>query len=224
MKKLIMVISLMMAFSIIVAPEVMADIISQGDYVELTAYNSIGGGGIMTYAVSHNGGTNVAFSYDTFCIQENVYVTPGVWYPVANVSNTVGFFNAIPPPDGAGTLKGAVDYLFYMYKSGAYTSFGLNEQADFQKLLWELQLGLSPTSTGTPWASDLTNYNNSSGLQHPWGTMVINIVSGKDSNGYTGPDIQNQLYNQVPEPSTIFLLGSGLIVLGLSGFRKKFKK
>ncbi|MGB5156992.1 hypothetical protein [Desulfobacterium sp. N47] len=74
MKKLVMIISLMslmMAFFIMVVPAAMADTISPNDYVKLVAYNSLEGAGIMTYAVSHDKGTTTAFEYDTFCIQEN---------------------------------------------------------------------------------------------------------------------------------------------------------
>jgi hypothetical protein len=59
MKKLVVIISLMMAFSMMIAPAVMADTISKGDYVELTSYNGLDNAGIMTYAVSHDGGNDV---------------------------------------------------------------------------------------------------------------------------------------------------------------------
>ena len=131
MKKLIMIISLMVAFSMMAAPAVMADTISSGDYVKLIAYNGINGGGIMTYDVSHDGGIHVAFIYDTFCIQDNVYIWANTWYPVASVSTTVGKFDS-PPEAGTGPLAGAVDYLFYRYKSGTYNLTSQANQADFQ--------------------------------------------------------------------------------------------
>ena len=220
-----MVLSLMMAFSMMAAPPaVMADtVISSGEWVELVSYNTTDMAGIMRYAVSNSNGGSIIGYYDTFCIQGNVYITPNTWYPVASVSNIVGKFTSTA---GDGPLKGAVDYLFYRYKSGAYNLTSQANQTDFQEFLWSLQgSGASylPASTDQ-WYIDYLAYNIlANGLQHSWGTEVINIASGINSDGrFIGPDIQNQLYNQVPEPTTMLLLSLGL--MGLAGVRRKFKK
>jgi hypothetical protein len=213
----------MSACLMLLAPAALADIISVGDYVKLTAYNSLDSAGIMTYAVSKDQGNSIAFYYDTFCIQDNVYIYPSVWYPVAALSTIVGPYNPVKP--GEGPLNGAVDYLFYQYKSGVYNTImtSLETEADFQKVLWSLQ-GSGPeypnddpsTSTTYPWDTDLITYNNTVTMHQSWGTQVINIV---DRNFC---DIQNQLYNPVPEPSTVLLVGTGLACL--VGMRRRGKQ
>jgi hypothetical protein len=224
MKKFLMIISFLMLLSLILVPATMALPISSGDWVEIESYNPLDMAGILTFNVSHSNNGTIFTTYETFCIQENVFIYPSTWYQV-EISSIVGPNS--PSVAGYGTLNGAVDYLFYKYKTGAYDAWlnGSNtNQADFQNLLWSLQGEIGPYTpgSGTPWAVDLANYTN---LGQSWGTEVINIyTSTYDASGkeISRTDIQNQLYNQVPEPMTLLLLGSGLI--GITGLRRKFKK
>ena len=213
----------MSACLMLVVPAAMADIISVGDYIMLTDYNHLDSAGIMTYAVSKDQGAHIAFYYDTFCIQDNVYIYPNQWYPVAALSTSVGPYN--PDKPGEGPLNGAVDYLFYQYKSGVYNTImtSLETEADFQEVLWSLQGSGPKYANDNPspsitylWDTDLLTYNITDTMHHSWGTQVINIVDG---NFY---DIQNQLYNQVPEPSTVILMGTGLACL--VGLRRRRKQ
>ena len=121
MKKLAMIISLIMVFSLMVAPAVMADtIISSGKWVELVSYNPTDMAGIMRYAVSNSNGGAILGYYDTFCIQDNVYITPNTWYPIASVSNTVGKFTSTT---GDGPLAGVAVHPFYEDCFGRHVIF-----------------------------------------------------------------------------------------------------
>lgn len=226
-QRFLIVIFFVLALFLLLVPAAMALTIGSGDWVQVKSYNPIDMAGILTFNISHENGGQTFMTYDTFCIQENVNIYLNQWFPVASLSNHVGLYGHNIA--GMGTLNGTVDYLFYRYKAGAYDNWLSDQngkeyqyQADFQKVLWGLQgSGPSYASPGTPWASDLDAYIQTPSMQHSWGTEVINIATNYSNGQFSGPDIQNQLYNQVSEPITLLLLGSALI--GVIAVRRRLE-
>ena len=189
-------------------------IIDKNDYIQVQTWNHLNGGGIFTLEGADNSSLTInPFYYNTFCIQENVDIGRGT-YKVADISDHLGLH-------GSELLNGKVDYIFAEYSLHKYDSSLTTpaEQARLQDFIWFLQgeITYKPNSSD-PWVQDLKNN------YHPgesFGTEVLNLVHEyKNKDGVcVEDDVQNMLYYHVPEPSTILLLGIGL--LGVSIIMKK---
>jgi hypothetical protein len=90
----------------------MATTININDWVTLIAYNNLDNAGIMTFAVSDTRYGSISGTYNTFCIQDNVYIWRSESFLVKDISSSVGQI-VNPSPVGAGPLVGEVDYLIF---------------------------------------------------------------------------------------------------------------
>jgi hypothetical protein len=214
MKNIFRVAVIILVSFLMISSVTLADTISAGDWIKLTGYNVLDSAGIMTFAVSHNGTFNDSFTYNTFCIQDDVYITPGAINRVAGISEH------LTSGSGGASLDSTVAYLFDKFSNGDYNLSNPADQSKFQDLLWTLQqpnLG-SATVKYDPlhdqWAKDAQSYilAGETGLH---GTSVLNIVKEIRPDGSFGGEVQNQLYHQVPEPSTTLLFCMGLLGLVL---------
>ena len=192
-------------------------VLQAGDEVILTSYNSLDMAGEMSFMVYRNG--TFLGDFDTFCIQDNVYIGSSTAYYVGRVSDDVGYLGPQPtdpgPNGGWGPLDYQVAYLFSQFDAGAFNSYfgganGKAYQADFQNSLWNFQ-GSGSIGYVSEYPNALLNLDLDNALPgNSYPTDVLNLTTGFDYQNMagTGSDVQNMLIDpQVPELSSLTLPG-----------------
>jgi hypothetical protein len=189
-----------------------ADNININDVISL--YDGPGNTGGGEFQVFKGG----AYQFDSFCLERTEYFYFGQPLTVAGISDRA--INGGVGP-GGDSLDPMTAYLYTQFRSGTYSLYGYGSgraaSADaLQYAIWYIEGEWSTSLTGL--ALDFYNDAFRAGWTDIGNVQVLNLVN------LNGGRAQDQLVlAPVPEPSTILLIGSGLIGFGIFG-RKRFRR
>ena len=177
-----------------------------------------GGGEFQVYK------DGVGYLFNTFCLERSEFFSFGQPLTVAGISDRAIYGGNPPPGLGYDLLDPRTAYLYTQFRAGTLSNYDYDNPtlriadanslqlaiwfiegeiyslSDPQALLW---VGEAEEATRAGW-TDIGN------------VRVLNLV---DSQGNRR---QDQLV-MVPEPSTLLLMGAGLIGIGVFG-RKRFRR
>ncbi len=177
------------------------------------------GGGIEGQYTVDVIGVGQAIDYFTFCLEKNIYFTPGVTYQVDSVADYATSGGA-GSEDGKDFLADETKWFYWKYVTGAFGKSVANVTA-MQNIIWFLEGEL--TSLGdyaaqyTTWLSYAPIVENEKDFSTPgYVVKALNIKT------LAGTDAQSQIIGEpVPEPTTMLLFGAGLVGLAGIGRRRR---
>jgi len=194
-----------------------ADPINVGDVIKL--YDGPGTTGGGEFKVYKDG----VYLFDTFCVERDEYFSFGQALTVAGISDRAIYGGVGEEGD---PLDPRTAYLYTQFRAGTLSNYDynnfterVNDANSLQLAIWVIEGELTSTSDAQAlaWIGEAENAINKGIWSGIGNVRVLNLV---DSQGNRR---QDQLV-MVPEPSTLLLMGAGLIGIGAFGRRKLKRK